>query len=258
MMEGAMISDGIARILEEVQRLPPEWHSAGSVSERVLTAIATHASAIGGIAHSVETGCGRTTLLLSHLSADHVVFARDVKNNENAQTNTLERVMGSPLLNKGHVTLVEGPTQLTLPTYKFTHRLQLALIDGPHGYPFPDLEYYYFYQQLDPGGLLLVDDTNIPTIGRMFEIIKSDAMFDLLETVDRMAFFRRTTSPVHDPLSDGWWLQGYNKAFYEQMLNSGQAKRRSSPLSQTVRDTIASVTPRFVKDRIRAAIRWID
>ena len=254
----AVINDGIARILEEVQRLPLEWHSAGSVSERVLATIAKHASAIGGIAHSVETGCGRTTLLLSHLSADHVVFARDVKNNENAQTNTLERVMRSPLLNKSHMTLVEGPTQVTLPAYKFTHRLQLALIDGPHGYPFPDLEYYYFYQQLDPGGLLLVDDTNIPTIGRMFEIIKGDAMFELLEEVDKMAFFRRTTAPVLDPLGDGWWLQGYNKAFYEQMLNLGHAKARPSRVSRKVRDTIASLTPRFVKDRIRAAIRWID
>jgi Methyltransferase domain len=248
-----MTSDSIARILEEVQELPPEWHTAGSVSERVLASITAHANAMGGIAHSAETGCGRTTLLLSHLSANHVVFARDVRNNENAQTNTLDRVMRSPLLNKDHMTLVEGPTQLTLPTYKFTHRLQLALIDGPHGYPFPDLEYYYFYPQLDPGGLLLVDDTDIPTIGRMFEIIKGDAMFDLVEKVDKMAFFRRTTSPVHDPLSDGWWLQGYNKAFYEKMLNLAKSR-----LSRTVRNGIASVTPRFVKDRIRAAIRWME
>lgn len=37
---------------------------------------------------------------------------------------------------------MEGPTQAPLPGHAFTHRLQLALIDGPHGCPFPNLEYY--------------------------------------------------------------------------------------------------------------------
>jgi len=92
----------------------------------------------------------------------------------------------------------------------------------------------------------------------MFEIIKSESMFELVEKVGNTAFFRRTTSPVHDPLSDGWWLQGYNKAFYEQMMNLMHAKPQPPRLGRTVRDTIANITPRFVKDRIRAAIRWID
>ena len=33
-----------------------------------------------------------------------------------------------------------------------------VLIDGPHGYPFPEIEYFYFYPRLKPGALLVVDD----------------------------------------------------------------------------------------------------
>lgn len=69
----------------------------------------------------------------------------------------------SPLLLPDHSRLDEGPTQLTLPTYKFRQPLQPALIDGPHGYPFPDLEYYYSYQTLDVGALLVLDDIHIKT-----------------------------------------------------------------------------------------------
>ena len=104
-----------------------------------------------------------------------------------------------------------------MPQYRFPDKLQIALIDGPHGYPFPDLEYYYFYARIENGGLLLVDDLPIPNIARMFEIIKSDDMFDLVEVVeDQLAVFRRTGAPLIDPQSDRWWLQGYNRSHYEK------------------------------------------
>ncbi len=46
-----------------------------------------------------------------------------------------------------------------------------VLIDGPHGYPFPDMEYYYFYPLIKPGGILIIDDIHIPSNGRMADII---------------------------------------------------------------------------------------
>jgi hypothetical protein len=204
----------IGALIDQIALLPDDWHSAGSVHPPVLRTIAAHAEAMGGIRNSVETGSGKTTLLFSHLSQNHLVFAVD------GGTRSISKVKQSNLFNPSRVVFIEGPTQLTLPRHTFTHKLQLALIDGPHGYPFPDLEYYYFYPQLQTGGLLLIDDIQIPTIGRMFEMIKADDMFDLLETVDNMAFFKRTEAPLIDPLSDSWWLQGYNRAVYEQMIGS--------------------------------------
>ncbi len=85
------------------------------------------------------------------------------------------------------------------------------LIDGPHGFPFPDLEYYYFYPHLKTGGLLVIDDIQIPTIGRLAEFISEDAMFSEVECIGSTAVFRRTDAPVFDPFSDGWWLQDYNR-----------------------------------------------
>ena len=80
----------------------------------------------------------------------------------------------------GDVEFIEGPTQKTLPQYNFSHKVQIALIDGAHGYPFPDMDYYYFYPIIETGGLLLVDDLQIPSIRRMFEIIKEE---DILQKV---------------------------------------------------------------------------
>jgi len=211
-------------IIEKIAQLPDDWHGAGSVGRNVLSAIRNHADRVGTIHHSAETGSGKTTLLFSHLSSDHTVFAVDAGE-------SISRVKNSELFNAGTTTFVEGPTQRTLPTHTFAHRHQIVLIDGPHGYPFPDLEFYYFYPTIDAGGLLIVDDIRIPSIGRMFDVISADDMFELLEIVDgNTAFLRRTAAPLVDPESDSWWLQGYNRAYYQQLVSAPSAPRTVSSL----------------------------
>jgi hypothetical protein len=153
------------------------------------------------------------------LSGDHTVFALD------AGTNSIRNVEGSPLLRRGVVTFVEGPTQQTLPNHRFAHPLQLALIDGPHGYPFPDLEYYYIYPHLDRGALLIVDDIHIPTITNLFDFLCADEMFSVQAVVETTAFFRRTAAPTFSPLGDGWWEQGYNSRAFATAV----AQRAESP-----------------------------
>ena len=175
------------------------------MSEGVLRAIARYCDKKGEIARSVETGSGKTTLLFSHLSREHKVFAMEGDNR------SITVVRDSPLLERSTVTFYEGPTQVTLPQHKFEQKLQLALLDGPHGYPFPELEYYYLYPHLETNAMLLVDDIHIPTIRRLFEFLREDEMFRLQQVVDTTAFFVRTEAPLFDPLADGWWLQTYNK-----------------------------------------------
>jgi hypothetical protein len=205
-----------------IAQLPEDWHGAGTISLAILRAIAAHAARLDPIRASLETGAGRSTLLFSHLSARHLVFAVD-------EGGSLSRVRQSPLLNPQAVTFIEGPTQRTLPRHSFSEPLQIAFLDGPHGYPFPDLEYFYIYPHLATGGLLILDDIRIPTIRRMVAILKAGDMFRLVETVDgKTAFFRRTAAPAIDPEGDAWWLQGYNRCYYARLLR-GRALRAHIP-----------------------------
>ena len=208
-------------ILDKISSLPSDWHGSGTMSDVVLRALAAHAESNAPIHHSAETGSGKTTLLFSHLSTNHQVFALDCGD-------SITRVKTSCLFNSSNVTYIEGPSQLTLPHHVFRDKLQIALIDGPHGYPFPDLEYYYFYPQIEPGGLLLIDDINIPSIERMFQIVRADDMFELVEVVEYTAFLRRTEAPLVDPLSDSWWIQGFNRSHYEYAMARSRLPARSS------------------------------
>jgi hypothetical protein len=201
-------------------------HNAGTLSTEAYGGTVRHARR-RPIHHSVETGAGASTLLLSHLSAQHTVFAVD-------QAGSITNVKGSSLLRPAVVTFVEGPTQQTLPRYEFPAKLDLALIDGPHGYPFPDLEYYFIYPHLDTGALLIVDDIQIPSVHNLFAFLKCDAMFRLDEVVRTTAFFTRTDAPTFDPLGDGWQHQKYNAA---PLARYSWRQRISSALPQwTLRD----------------------
>ena len=117
----------------------------------------------------------------------------------------------SPLLRPGVTTFIDGPSQQTLPAFHFDAKLQLALIDGPHAYPFPDLEYYYLYPHLEAGALLVLDDIHIRTIHNLFDFLKREPMFRLDAVVRSTALFTRTDAPTFNPLGDSWEQQRYNR-----------------------------------------------
>jgi hypothetical protein len=169
----------------------------------VLEAIVEHLKC-RKIYHSMETRAGKTTLLFSHVSQDHKAFSLD-------SGNSLSAVRNSPLLNQNMVEFYEGPSQLTLPTHRFQNKLQLAYIDGPHGYPFPELEYFRVYPHLEVNALLIIDDIHIPNLYHLFDFLKADDMFSLLDVVEYTAFFARTNTPTFPTDQDNWWEQNYNK-----------------------------------------------
>lgn len=192
-----------ARVYAYEQTLPE--HRSGTVDAAVLQSIEDLAPR--PLRWSMETGCGKTTILLSNLSEAHVVFALDDSDTERS---SVRFYRDCPFYRDSTTRLVAGPTQLTLPRFEFRSEIDLALLDGPHGYPFPELEYYYVYPRLRPGALLVVDDIHIPTIHHLHSVLAEDEMFELVHIERTTSFFRRTTAPAFGPLGDGWWLQQYN------------------------------------------------
>ena len=206
------------RILEKLKALPQSWHDSGPLDDNVLKALADHCRAYGTVKSSVETGAGKSTLLFSQVSEHHTVFAIDVGQ-------SLTKVRESDQLKPDVVAFVDGPTQRTVPGHSFDRPIDIVLIDGPHAYPFPDLEYYYFYPHIVTGGLLIIDDINIPSIRNMAEVIKQDAMFECIQVIGKTMFLRRTGAPTFDPLGDGWWEQSYNKGHLHRMQRLQKLKR---------------------------------
>ena len=179
-------------------------HWSGALWEPQLRAIERLCPSRGT---TIETGCGASTILFSQLSRHHTVFTHDDRNHENS---SVRFATESPLFRAATVEFIFGPTQLTLPAFKFERKIDAALIDGPHAFPFAELEYYYIYPHLTTGGILMVDDVHIPTLFNLYRFLREEKMFMFLDKISNTAFFRRTNVPTFDPLGDGWDQQYFN------------------------------------------------
>ncbi len=157
----------------------------------------------GPFRSSVETGCGGSSIVLSHASDHHIAFAVEGKDR------TIAELRKHSDLRIENVTFVEGETKNTLPGHQFDGEVDLVLLDGPHAYPLPQIEFAYLFPRLRLGGWLVMDDIQIPSVYELFHFLKKEPSAVLEEVAVRTAFFRRVSSAAHGP--DGWAAQGMNR-----------------------------------------------
>ena len=226
----------------KLAQLETDLHFAGTVSNRVFRTMFELFIDLQP-RYTVETGSGRSTLLFSNISKNHTVFTVDAGG-------SLSNTVSHPLYNKSTTTIVEGPTQLTMPRANFKNNIDIAMIDGPHGFPFVSLEYYYLYPHLREGALLVLDDIHIPNIQFIYQFLKEDDMFNLVTVADNTAFFIRTSAETLDPLGDSWWLQKYNMARYA--VPRRFYKRR---LTMTMANRVKALLPVGLKSFLKKLVR---
>lgn len=152
---------------------------------------------------SAETGCGGSTVILSNISERHVAFAIE------GEHRTISALRAHPSLRAESVVFVEGETRHTVPKYELRDELDLLLLDGPHAYPLPQVEFAHLFPLVRMGGWLVIDDIQIPSVNELFRFLRSDPEVRLEEIVVRTAFFRRVK--VLDNGPDGWQFQPMNR-----------------------------------------------
>lgn len=239
-------SRSIDALFDELASLPDNWHAAGMLGLPVLREI--HRQLEGRrIRCSAETGTGRSTLLMSHLSDCHYVFALDLGD-------SLQRARESPLLNARSVRFIEGPSQRTVRSFSFPEKLQFALIDGPHAFPFPFLEYWALYPHLEEGALLVVDDIHIPTINWLYQFLLEEPMFEPVSVVVETALFRRTSASLFDPFGEGWWLQPFNERRFPMSHDGRSSRAKEAPSRDSYRARLVPLVETWRRRGTRVAV----
>jgi len=180
-------------------RRASDFHPWDAMAPAALSAILKR----GPFRASMETGCGGSTIVLSHASNHHTAFAIE------GDELTITGLRNQSDLRAEKVIFVEGETKDTLPRYEFQDKVDLILLDGPHAYPLPQLEFAYLFPQLKVGGWIVVDDIQIPSVYELFHFLEKESSVVLEEVVLRTAFFRRVSAAEMGP--DGWAKQGINR-----------------------------------------------
>jgi Methyltransferase domain len=175
-----------------------EFHPWDAMAPAALAGIERR----GPFQFSAETGCGGSTIVFSQISGQHTAFALE------GADRTISGLRAHADLRGERVVFVEGETRCTLPLHVFADRLDLVLLDGPHAYPLPQLEFVYLFPQVRVGGWMVLDDIQIPSVHELFRFMKMESCVELEEVVVRTAFFRKVGEGAAGP--DDWQRQGLN------------------------------------------------
>lgn len=138
---------------------------------------------------TLETGAGHSTLTFAAAGCRHTAISPAIDEWESIQEHA--RTVGIDL---SHVRFIAEPSQVALP--KLAGRIDVVLLDGGHGYPLPQIDFFYAALLLNPGGILAIDNVELWSVRALWRFLRADAEYwEHLTTVDGQTAFFRLTQP---------------------------------------------------------------
>jgi hypothetical protein len=103
------------------------------------------------------------------------------------------------------VRFIVGPADASLRSAEPTP-IDLFLIDGGHGYPLPQLDWFYGASRLRAGGVLVIDDLQLWAPRQLHTFLDLDPRWEQLERTKKWAAFRRL---VDGPVAEDFDAQQF-------------------------------------------------
>ncbi len=177
--------------LDEVMVDPPQVHP-GSGRGAWLTDRECYEFMARGLpdhAVTLETGLGVSTVLFARWGCEHTCVV-----SSEAEVQELTSYCADRSVDTSNVRLEIGLSQDVLPALDVTE-IDLVLIDGGHGFPTPIIDWFYGCRHLRVGGLVVVDDMQLPAVsdflGRYLEL---DPSWEMVGREPKWAAFKRISA----------------------------------------------------------------
>jgi hypothetical protein len=144
-----------------------------------------------------ETGAGASTLVLAAAGAEHEAVTPDPAEEDRIRTECASRGIDS-----SRVRFLLGPSHEVLP--RWTPRpLDLVLIDGAHGFPYPVLDWWHLAPHVKVGGVVLLDDAYLPAVGAIVDYVRASPAWELEPAVSFRTARVRKLSDEPPPFEAG-------------------------------------------------------
>ncbi len=150
-------------LTESLRRTPPSLHDGPDYWGLAWEALAWLEENVQEGMSTLETGAGASTMVFAARGAQHQVITPDAEEERRIRTACEERGIDT-----SQVTFHIGRSHEVLPELG-TRDLDLVLIDGAHGFPYPILDWWYLSSRLEEGGLLLLDDAYLPGVAAIVD-----------------------------------------------------------------------------------------
>jgi len=146
---------------------------------------------------TLETGLGVSTVVFVLAGTIHTaVFPYPV------ERDGLLAYCRARSLSTDNLELALGGSDVVLPKLERT-LLDVVLIDGCHAFPFPQLDWFYAASRLRYGGILVVDDLQLPAPLQLASFLDADTRWRRLRRTDSwVAYIRESEGTLNDSWTD--------------------------------------------------------
>lgn len=151
---------------------------------------------------TLETGGGYSTIIFGVNSKRHICVNPDRTSNQ-LIIDFLEKYGYSI----ESLEFIELSSDIALPALKDIDKIDIALIDGNHSFPFPIIDWYYIDKYLIPGSKILIDDSQINSIKILCGYLKVEPAYKYIRSIGRCMVFEK----ISEVITMGWAFQEINK-----------------------------------------------
>ena len=142
------------------------WAALGWLEDNVTAGMAT-----------LETGSGSSTLVFAAAGAEHEAVTPDAEEEARIRRECERRGIDS-----SSVWFRIGPSHEVLPRLE-PRALDLVLLDGAHGFPYPVLDWWYVAPHVRVGGLVLLDDAYMPPVRVLVDALREQPGWEVAAAV---------------------------------------------------------------------------
>jgi hypothetical protein len=235
-------------VIDRLQSDRPLFHSGGEVRWDALPETLGYLAQYGGDGvRSLETGCGASTVVLAASGANHTTISPDPSEHE-----LVREYCHRIGVDTSRLTFIDGFSDEVLPELlnKGT-ALDLAFIDGAHGFPYPVVDWHYVSRMLEVGGRLVLDDIPIPAIAVAYQYMVSESCWEIERLLDGRAAAVRLAQPMQ---AEDWTTQPYNRrSDFSFLPLPARAKATASAGAGRARSALGSRYPAL--RRLRSGVR---
>src|SRR5919202_1182764 len=165
-------------LTDDLRASPPGLHGAGDeywglawtalrwLEENVEPGMAT-----------LETGSGSSTLVFAARGAEHEAVTPDPAEEARIRAECEQRGISSE-----RVRFVVGPSHEVLPRWE-PRPLDLVLVDGAHGFPYPVLDWWYVAPHVRVGGLVLLDDAYMAPVRVLVDALREQPGWEVAAAI---------------------------------------------------------------------------
>jgi hypothetical protein len=176
-------------LTDELRALPPGIHGEGDEFRGLAwPALEWLEREVEPGLATLETGAGSSTLAFARGGADHVAVTPSA--GEEQRIRAQADRMG---IDHSKVRFELGPSHEVLPKLD-ARPLDLVLIDGAHGFPYPVLDWWYVAPHLKVGGRMLIDDAYMPPVAALVDALRAQPGWEIVESVGYRTVVARKTA----------------------------------------------------------------